>query len=262
MLDHLLGSTLRGGALLLLAALLGLLCTRRSASLRHLLWALALGQLALLTAVGWLMPVWRWGALPAAPLQLVGPASGEGAPLAPGVTGPGTTALVGASSDGVAASAQAGVDAAAGSGIESAMIWLLLVWAAGALLLLSRCLRSLLAARRLVRGAAPVDDPALLAAAQGARSRLQLVMPFQLRISPAVDTALATGLLHPVVLLPAAARGWSAELLESVLTHELAHIQRRLCPAIAGAGDARHPLDESAVLAGARPADRRTRAGL
>lgn len=93
-------------------------------------------------------------------------------------------------------------------------LWIVLVWCAGSALLLAQMafayLGMALRRRRARAFDAACDLPpgvAVLEAAPGS-------MP------------LAFGVLHPVVFLPAGARQWSAERLQMVVRHELAHIER------------------------------------
>lgn len=225
---HLAGSTLRGALLLALLGLAAWLCGRRSAGLRHLLWAVGLGQLALLTAVGWALPAWRWQVLPGAPFSLLA-IGGQASSVA---TGPAVVepALAGAASAPVAiASVSSPLPGSVPPG-SNWWLWLLFGgWAVGALWLLARTAQGWWEARQLVRAARPAEDPALRALTDRIAGGLGLRTPIDLRVSPAIDTPLAAGLWRSVVLLPATVSSWSADLLESVLTHELAHVRRGDC---------------------------------
>lgn len=95
---------------------------------------------------------------------------------------------------------------ASASSAPSWPMWLAIAWAAGSMMVLLRVVRGHLAARRLVRGAT-------------------VVSPGMLR-SDAIDSPMTIGIVHPQVLLPAAADGWSAERRRAVLVHELGHVQR------------------------------------
>ena len=99
-------------------------------------------------------------------------------------------------------------------------------WIAGLTILGGRLLLGFACARRLRRGRRPVsaalaDRVAVLA------GRLGLRMVPGVFVSDVVCDAVVTGLLRPMVLLPAA---WlletTPELLEAVIAHELAHIRR------------------------------------
>ena len=104
--------------------------------------------------------------------------------------------------------------------------YLIAGWMAGLTILSGRLLFGFVGARRLRRGRRPVsaalaDRVAVLA------GRLGLRMVPGVFVSDVVRDAVVTGLLRPMVLLPAA---WllemTPELLEAVIAHELAHIRR------------------------------------
>lgn len=69
-------------------------------------------------------------------------------------------------------------------------------------------------------------DP-LVAALEAACSQLGMRRPVSLLIHPDKAIPVVWGIFRCRLLLPAAAREWSSEQLQSVLLHELAHIKRR-----------------------------------
>jgi D-alanyl-D-alanine endopeptidase (penicillin-binding protein 7) len=99
-------------------------------------------------------------------------------------------------------------------------------WLLGVGVLSLRLLVSVAAVARLRRGRRPLpgDWPARAARLAG---RLGFRTPPQVCLSARAAQALATGVLRPLVLLPAA---WVSELppdvLEAVIAHELAHLRR------------------------------------
>jgi beta-lactamase regulating signal transducer with metallopeptidase domain len=95
----------------------------------------------------------------------------------------------------------------------------LVIWLAGALILLVRVGRDLFAAEQLVKRARTIPLPVELA------KRLGRV---RLAISPDAPGPMAAGLFHPSVILPEGAiqRIGAAEMA-ALLEHELAHIERR-----------------------------------
>jgi beta-lactamase regulating signal transducer with metallopeptidase domain len=84
---------------------------------------------------------------------------------------------------------------------------LLAIWAAGALGVLLRVFLGLLAARRLARRAHSTE--------------------MNVRSSSDIEGPAVVGVFSPVILLPLAAEGWSAERRRAVLLHEAAHVRRR-----------------------------------
>jgi beta-lactamase regulating signal transducer with metallopeptidase domain len=101
-------------------------------------------------------------------------------------------------------------------------------WAAGVLLLSLRFLGGWAVARRLTRrNVAPVPAAVRDALARLSK-RLELRRAVSVLQSAAVSVPTALGTLRPVVLLPLSAlTGLTAEALDAVLAHELAHIRRR-----------------------------------
>ncbi len=171
-------------ALLLAASWLGAGLLRRSpAAARHQLWALGV-------AGALLMPL-LCAVLPSLAVAVV-PSTLAGRPE-----------LVG---QGIAISGGRVANAA-----PTWPTWLALVWGTGTLIVIVRLLAGVRVARRLARGATPIDDAG----------------PLDLRRSDAITSPMTVGVVHPRVLLPAAADGWSAERLRAVLVHERGHVQRR-----------------------------------
>lgn len=185
--------------LLLGAAAVGAHALRRaSAAARHLVWSLALGGLIALPALALLLPDWKPAAL--AVLRPSAAAAGTWAQAAP----------------------------AAPPMVPLAPV-LLAAWAAGAVYVLARLVRGLLAVRRLARGAQLVDDPEWtdllerLGRTMGVRRSVALLR------SDEAAMPLTWGALRPAILLPAGADGWTPERRRVVLMHELAHVARRDC---------------------------------
>jgi beta-lactamase regulating signal transducer with metallopeptidase domain len=111
--------------------------------------------------------------------------------------------------------------------LDPSLPWLLLVWAAGVLLLSARFLGSWLRVQRLRRRhAVPVPAEWHLVLSRLCRE-LKLSRTVRLLQSAAVEVPTALGWLRPVILLPACALSGLAPLqLEAILAHELAHIRR------------------------------------
>jgi beta-lactamase regulating signal transducer with metallopeptidase domain len=117
------------------------------------------------------------------------------------------------------------------------------IWAAIAIALLTR---SLLLGRAAVRlalaDAVAADDGALVCA----RERAGVTRDVRLLRSQSIATPATIGLLHPIIVIPADTQLAGAEL-ETILTHECAHIARRdnllsVIESIAGSALWFHPL--------------------
>lgn len=193
--------TLKAGALLAVAGLGATLLRRRTAAARHSLWTF--GVLAAL-----LLPVLAWS------LPAIAPATPTPRAAATSLQAP---AIV------VTPSSTPSTPA-------SAPRWplaLTAVWAAGALVVGLRLVRSQRAAQRLVRTATPAVDAAWTAALDDATALVATSRRVELRRSEHIATPMTVGVVRPRVLLPASADAWSPARLRAVLVHELGHIRRR-----------------------------------
>jgi TonB family protein len=100
--------------------------------------------------------------------------------------------------------------ASAGAWRWSWMDWVLGAWLAGALVLAIRLGASYAAAWQIARRSHKLDWPT----------------PVSVRASRELQSPVLTGLLRPVILLPAEADGWPREKRAAVLEHECAHVAR------------------------------------
>lgn len=188
----------RGTLLLVIAVFAAAALRRGSPAARHMVWALALGAMLALPAASLLIPEWE--------LSFVHVVS---------VDGPSG-----------AAAAQAAATGPAG------MPWstlVLLVWAAGAAATLARFGLAMVAVRVVARGAQRVTSGEWMERLHGAAAELGLRERVHLLRAPGGAMPMTWGILHPAVLVPADADGWSAERKRVVLLHELAHVARRDC---------------------------------
>jgi beta-lactamase regulating signal transducer with metallopeptidase domain len=199
-------TALKAAFVFTLAALASRFMRRQAAATRHLVWAVAfvaaLGMPVLLVLVpGWEVPV-----LPAEAVTLW---EAEPEPLPPGEV------------MGIA------LPAAAAPAALPLNLLLLLVWAAGAFLVLARWAAGVVGASVLTVRARPLDEPAWRDATAQVAARLGLRRPVALRVSAALRSPMTWGVRRPVVLLPASAAAWTEERRLVVLTHELGHVRRR-----------------------------------
>lgn len=112
---------------------------------------------------------------------------------------------------------------------EVTAVFLLVVWTAGTLLMLSRGLWGSLQARRLIQGARPPRQPAFDEQLSQCCDLLGMKASFASRISvgvsPYVSSPITLGFLLPCVLLPPSAS--SDPDLPYILLHELTHCKQR-----------------------------------
>jgi beta-lactamase regulating signal transducer with metallopeptidase domain/beta-lactamase class D len=113
------------------------------------------------------------------------------------------------------------------SEMEGLLPWLSLVWLAGISLLSARMLGGLILTRRLTRHETKPVAEFWQRKLKEISRQLRVTKPVRLLESTLVQVPAAIGWLRPVILLPAATlAGLTAEQLEAVLAHELAHIRR------------------------------------
>jgi beta-lactamase regulating signal transducer with metallopeptidase domain/HEAT repeat protein len=103
----------------------------------------------------------------------------------------------------------------------------LVVWLTVAAALVARLAVGLLAVRRMVREARPLEGAGWEQVLCDAADRLGLADVPRLVSSEGTDVPFASGLWHGTIVLPGDADGWSAERRRLVLFHELAHLKRR-----------------------------------
>lgn len=111
--------------------------------------------------------------------------------------------------------------------LTPALPWLVVVWAAGVVLLSIRLAHGWIATRRLrTRGTCPTEQSLQQVLARLA-ARMRVTRPVQLLESLLVEVPAVLGWLRPVILMPASAlTGLTPQQLEVLLAHELAHVRR------------------------------------
>ncbi len=249
----LLDSAVKGAALLVLAAFAATILRRDSAATRHLVWLLAIVAVLVVPLLSALLPQWRvlpkWvGVSPKTVVVHIGPPV-IAMPAAGAVERPAEPVAVARSSADAfqpiveppdLQPARATPEIVPESTFEPGRwIWLNtlpVVWAMGFSVLILR----LLAARWVLWNTerqATVLGPSkpstmethnpLVAALEAACLQLAIGRPVTLLIHPDKTIPVVWGIRRCRLLLPAAARQWSDEQLQSVLLHELAHVKRR-----------------------------------
>lgn len=105
--------------------------------------------------------------------------------------------------------------------------YLMLAWAATALVLLVQFLRAVGATRRLIRDALPVDPAWMPVDVEALRRSLQVRANVRWAVSPRITTPAVGGLIRPTVLIPPDLEDeLTPSQLTWVLLHELAHVRR------------------------------------
>ena len=111
--------------------------------------------------------------------------------------------------------------------LPRAMPWLLALWFAGVLSFSLRFAGGLVMVHRLKRTETSNNVQLWQEKVASLSNRLRVSRPVRLFESALVEVPTVIGWLRPVILLPATAlTGLSAEQLEALLAHELAHIRR------------------------------------
>jgi beta-lactamase regulating signal transducer with metallopeptidase domain len=223
----------RASLILPAAWLLAALLRRRQAELRHAVWLMALGAVAVLPILTAVCPTWE------APVQV-------GAVRAPVVTEAATapalaTAMPTAALPDAApvAHPSVAVPPPTRPAAPVAPLWpsiLLSIWACGVAAHLGRSAAAGLRAHRLMRASKPADGR-LASVAERAATDMGVSMP-EVRVMPPGSRfgPMAMGRRRACVLLPSDADDWPEDRLLSVLLHEMAHVRRRDAAWSAAAG--------------------------
>lgn len=240
-------TAVRSAALLGIAALLTLVLRRRAAATRHLVWGCALADVLVLPLAGTVLPGLPVplpsalaGALPASLVATTADAPGpENAPPvtsdAEARSGSGFGTAPGTANDASEAARAGGSRSSTGStgssvaAVGATIAWapvLLAVWAVGAAVIAAWVLAGVRNTRQLAAEASEVASPEWLDPARDIAAQLGIRRPVRVLQSERAVTPITWGWRRPVVVVPAAATGWSPERLAVVLRHELAHVSR------------------------------------
>jgi len=226
----LLGCSVKATVLLTLTAATAYALRRRSAAVRHHVWALGIASAMALPLLTVLLPSWHsatlgnaarfWGAAHAT-------AENPNFQRLPSMV----------------------IDAAAASPLSGPLSRLtLLVWALGALFVVMKLLGGLARLAWVSAQSKLVLDDDWAQIVLRFRKSLHIVRPVQLlQCADASSMPLTWGMVRPCVMLPASAKEWSADRRRAVLSHELAHIARhdwfvQICAELARGFYWFHPL--------------------
>ncbi len=101
------------------------------------------------------------------------------------------------------------------------------IWASGVVIQLAWLVRCIGRAGQSVCRAVPIDDLRVLQIQADLQRQLSLSRRVGLFTSPMACTPMAVGVRRPSILLPPCWADWPAEKIRMVLSHELAHVERR-----------------------------------
>ena len=235
----LIAAALRGAVILLAALVLTTLLHRRSAAMRHAIWAGAVAAQLLLLALAVWGPRWRVEApevvsalVPAGvddapvaqlPIEAPRPATPTAEPAAstPVTTAPASSPVV--ETERVAPPAPAAPGPRRAPSLSTLLVAL---WAIGAAAVLLRLGAGTVVVARLARRGARVDDGGWLSLAQRLAATLRIDRPLTLLRGDRLGVPVTWGIVYPVVLLPEDADAWPDERRRYVLVHEMAHVKR------------------------------------
>jgi HEAT repeat protein/beta-lactamase regulating signal transducer with metallopeptidase domain len=207
---------------------------RRPAALRHAVWASALLVALAVPMLAGVLPSWRIAVLPASGVSAIVPSAPNGPssrPLPP----PRITRVAPESTARETLTSQASQSPADSQPIDALPVrstadWLGLLWASVAAAIIGRYFASIASVRWLTRDAEPVSDQRWRDASDVASAELGLPESPALLASDQVTVPFTSGVLRPVVVVPASALAtWTDERIRVVLLHELAHVRRRDC---------------------------------
>jgi beta-lactamase regulating signal transducer with metallopeptidase domain/protocatechuate 3,4-dioxygenase beta subunit len=216
---------------------------RSSAAVRHRLWVLTLGILALLPPLSATFPGWRLPILPGMTggqdpsrvrLGEVAASEGVGEPLAKGPGPDRGLAVPELDAGGVPAGGDrpgsnpspAGRTHGDLDAARRVVDWITLAWALGALAAAAPAVVGVLGGSLRRRQSRLVVDPSWSGLLGELARDLGIRRPVELRMCPGPVVPVTWGVLRPVVLLPDQAEDWDGPARRLVLMHELAHVRR------------------------------------
>jgi beta-lactamase regulating signal transducer with metallopeptidase domain len=221
-------ATLKATLLLATAALLVRIFRHQAASLRHLIWTVALGAAVALLVLPAVLPAWRVVPMPApAPLAVheAPPAVGKSSAASPDLN------PVQISRQTVDVGVPRRIDAPPAPSRPFAradrLSWptvAFVLWLAGLLAIVARYGWSRLALERMARRSTILGRGTAIDA-QVIRE-MRIARPVSILMSEEIALPLTWGIVRPQIALPADAVDWTTERRRHVLQHELAHVRR------------------------------------
>lgn len=228
----LLDLAVKGAAILSLTSVAALAMRRASAAARHLVWLLGMCSLLILPILCVALPGWhvlpRWDT----------PVSTVAAPPVPTpalptlASTPPTTPFVVSPPSELSASPTPSPrphPVAPSLAQLSWQAWALLIWSAGALLLMAHIALGFVSLRWLERRSYRIAEGEWLALLLDLRTQLGIRRPVELLGHAQRTMPMTWGLWRTRLLLPEEAFGWTMDQRRAVLLHELAHVRRWDC---------------------------------
>lgn len=217
---------LRATLLLAVAVVIAWALRRDAAGTRHLLWTTTFVALLGLPVGLALLPAWELPILPAAPIEVVGPTLESTRSAEPAMESPAEQAARQDRLGRLARGRSAVLPSKLRATLPSASAMVVSVWLLGTIASLASLLVGVRRFVSLVRTSSVINDPAWERQLDALRARLGIRRRVVLRWSADVPTPMTGGIRRPTVLLPAAAKDWTAERRAVVLAHELVHVRR------------------------------------
>ena len=230
--------TLKTSLILALTGLLTVFLQRSSAAVRHWFWSIAFLSVLAFPILSSTLPVWQLEILPT---FLNGETKEKTVvafepPATPMSTNPHSGMNLKTESTKTLPPASTFSNAAVQSEKSKSIgksylnlnwsVWVLLIWVAGSLFVLTRTLFEILWFSVLARKGDAVHNDDWRNCLAQLKLRLSINRSIYVSFSRYSPIPLTLGLFRPIILLPQAAREWSAEQRETVLLHELAHVKR------------------------------------
>jgi beta-lactamase regulating signal transducer with metallopeptidase domain len=216
---------------------------RASASLRHLVWTLAIVCILCLPLLSMVLPTWQVGGLPRFTAASANsdplPERALQLPADEAIANASSGYLVGAESGSATVTSSpalsepsrpASVPSATPTLSQRIPSLLLSLWALGTLAALIHVVISTVCVRRAVRQGRRLTDPSWQRLVRDASAQLGLRRPVTLLSTRSGVIPMVWGWRHAILLLPADAEGWSPQRRRLVVLHELAHVRRADCP--------------------------------
>lgn len=236
--EQLIAASIKGIPVLIAAAALCFALRRASAAARHFVWTVAMCGLLALPLLSVALPAWQIPVLPAA--SEFGSTSTEDAAV---VAEPGKVNFIPAPLEQINIPDRTSTI----SNVEPANIapttdsnrkesnpygwirWALMLWLAGALLVVSRVMIGVASVWWIAYRARRVTDLTWLSAVTEIANSIGLTRRVRIFTTANITMPMTSGVFRSAILLPESSYDWSVERRQVVLVHELSHVKRWDC---------------------------------